>query len=200
MAVPTVYLVSFCHTCAPRSVVGRISTPSYIRKVTLPPTAEKSWRDFRHEIKTALGFRRKTNDWGFLGLKQPFGIFNEYGKRLSSAKEAEDAALIFVVEGGQWYWPPLRKGFVRKLHGTNLSLETLSVQPVIFRVQGFLREHECEEIVNLGKGRMFSSPVSLMDKDKGKAAKEFRTSTQARNTKQALSLIGKQHIAGQRGQ
>lgn len=68
-------------------------------------------------------------------LKQPFGIFDEYGRRLASPREAEEASLIFVVEGGQWYWPPMRKGFVRKLHGTNLSLETLSVQPVIFRIE-----------------------------------------------------------------
>jgi len=149
-------------------------------RAALPLTADRSWRDFRRELKAALGFRRKTNDWGFLMLKQPFGIFDEYGRRLASPREAEEASLIFVVEGGQWYWPPMRKGFVRKLHGTNLSLETLSVQPVIFRIEGFLRDHECEEIVELGRGRMHNSPVSLMDKDKGKESKEFRTSTQAR--------------------
>merc|ERR1712194_338986 len=38
---------------------------------------------------------------------------------------------------------------------------------------------EVEQIVALGKGKMGASPVSLMDADKGKAAKEFRTSTQA---------------------
>jgi len=59
-------------------------------------------------------------------------------------------------------------------------LETMSVQPVLFRVRGFLQEEECAEIVGLAKGRMASSPVSLMDKDRGRAAKEFRTSTQAR--------------------
>mmetsp|Transcript_56288 Transcript_56288/g.163227 ORF Transcript_56288/g.163227 Transcript_56288/m.163227 type:complete len:506 (+) Transcript_56288:103-1620(+) len=149
-------------------------------RAELPPDAEMGWREFRRDLKTALGFRRKSNDWGFLHLKQPFGIFAEYGRRLSSPKEAEDAGLIFVIEGGQWFWPPLRIGYERRLPGTEFSLETLSVQPVIFRVKGFLQENECDEIVKLGKGRMVSSPVSLMDKDKGKEAKEFRTSTQAR--------------------
>jgi prolyl 4-hydroxylase len=59
-------------------------------------------------------------------------------------------------------------------------LLTLSVAPVLFKVRGFLKEKECEEIINIGENRMEESPVSLMDKDKEKGAKEFRTSTQAR--------------------
>ena len=29
-----------------------------------------------------------------------------------------EAALFLVIEGGQWFWPPVRVGFVRDLPGT----------------------------------------------------------------------------------
>lgn len=147
---------------------------------TLPAAATAGWREFRKELRLVLGFQKKTNEWGHLQYKQPFGVFAESGKRLASVGDALDAGLVLVVEGGQWFWPPIRPGFLRDLPEKGLQLETLSVQPVIYRVKGFLQEEECDEIVKLGQGRMVNSPVSLMDKDRGKAAKEFRTSTQAR--------------------
>jgi len=126
-----------------------------------------------------------------LHYKQPFGIFEEHGQRLAFAEEALEAQLIFVIEGGQWFWPPVKIGYVRLVPGTSFELETLSVQPVLYRIRGFLEQDECEQIVSLGQGRMFNSPVSLMDKDKGKAAKEFRTSTQAQLPSSTSPLLGK---------
>lgn len=146
---------------------------------TLPLASLSSWRDFRRELKASLRISKRSNNWGYLDLKQPFGLFSAAGQRLSSAEEVLKAQLVFVVEGGQWFWPPMRKGFVRQV-SDGLELETVSVQPVLFRVRGFLREEECTDILKIAEGRMFNSPVSLMDKDKGKEAKEFRTSTQAR--------------------
>lgn len=149
----------------------------------LPTSALSSWKGFRAELKAFIGFRKATNNWDHQELKQAFGIFDTSGKRLGSAEKALEASLVLVIEGGQWFWPPIRKGYVRQVSQEGmqrLELETLSVQPVIFRVRGFLHPEECDEIIKLGSGRMADSPVSLMDKDKGKGAKEFRTSTQAR--------------------
>ena len=49
-------------------------------------------------------------------------------------------------------------------------------------IKGFLWNlaEEAKEIIDMGRPEMRESPVTLMDKDKGKQAKEFRTSTQAR--------------------
>ena len=33
-----------------------------------------------------------------------------------------DAGLVLVVEGGQWFWPPVRIGYVRQLPGTPYML------------------------------------------------------------------------------
>lgn len=145
----------------------------------LEKSAFQSWKEFRKELKAALGFTLR-HKWGHLSLRQPFGVYSESGKRMSKPSEVLAAGLVLVFEGGQWFWPPIRKGYVRQLPGTDFRLETLSVQPVVYKVQGFLKHEECDEIIKLGDGHMFESPVSLMDKDKGKAAKEFRTSTQAR--------------------
>mmetsp|Transcript_30833 Transcript_30833/g.70737 ORF Transcript_30833/g.70737 Transcript_30833/m.70737 type:complete len:408 (+) Transcript_30833:93-1316(+) len=139
-----------------------------------------SWSQFRAELVHKLRIRRATNEWGYLQLKQAFGLFDQYGARLASAEAAKEAGLVFLFEGGQWLWPPVQVGHVRKLPGSGMALETLSVQPLVFRVRGFLQPEECDEIIELGRPNMHESPVTLMDKDKGKAAKEFRTSTQAR--------------------
>ena len=71
-------------------------------------------------------------------------------------------------------------------------LETESVQPVVFKVRGFLREEECEIIIAMGKANMSESPVVPMDiHKKDMDAKEFRTSTQARlNSSESALLLG----------
>eukprot|EP00927_Polykrikos_kofoidii_P073493 TRINITY_DN69523_c0_g1_i1.p1 TRINITY_DN69523_c0_g1~~TRINITY_DN69523_c0_g1_i1.p1 ORF type:complete len:482 (+),score=82.35 TRINITY_DN69523_c0_g1_i1:102-1547(+) len=147
---------------------------------TLPGSAGESWSAFRDALSNALRVRKETSNWGHWESKQVFGVFSSEAARLHSVAGALDSRLIFVIVGGQWFWPPVREGYVRQVKGQDMVLETLSVSPVVFKVGGFLKTAECEEIIRLGENRMENSPVSLMDKDKGKAAKEFRTSSQAR--------------------
>lgn len=150
------------------------------RRLKLPLDALASWKAFRASLKEKIGFTKASNNWGHLALKQAFGLFDSSGHRLSAPRQAVAAQLVLLFEGGQWIWPPVREGYVRQLGTNGLQLETLSVQPILFRISGFLRPNECDQIIDMGKPRMFNSPVSLMDKDKGRAAKDFRTSTQAR--------------------
>lgn len=49
-------------------------------RAALPLTADRSWRDFRRELKAALGFRRKTNDWGI--------VLERLGGQFSDCREA----------------------------------------------------------------------------------------------------------------
>jgi len=46
-------------------------------------------------------------------------------------------------------------------------------------ISGFLTPDECDLIISNGKDKVEASPVALMDHDKGKAATEWRTSSQA---------------------
>merc|ERR1711939_70465 len=50
--------------------------------------------------------------------------------------------------------------------------------PLVFALKGFLSHDECDHIVSSAEPHMKNSPVALMDKDQGKHASEWRTSTQ----------------------
>jgi len=76
--------------------------------------------------------------------------------------------------------PGIDVGFKRDIvvsGDKRLSLETLSLRPVVLSVAGFLEDGECDHIISTAKPFVKASEVKLMDKDKGKAAKEFRTSS-----------------------
>jgi len=125
---------------------------------------------------------------------QPWAIFNQFGHRLVDehgtfrmdllAKEE----LILLLEGGQWVWPGVRKGFRRtidlsyipgsesELPLTNATIETLSLHPLVLSVKGFLTDSECDWIQEDAKPSMQYSDVSLMDKDRDRSALDFRTS------------------------
>ena len=151
---------------------------------------DEDWGSFRKSLQNTMQFTKATNEWGNFHLKQPFGIFSEHGERLSSAQEVLAAGLVLLIEGGQWFWPPVRVGFVRNLPGTPYQLETESVQPVVFRVRGFLHEEECDVIIAMGEANMSESPVVPMDiHDKDIDAKVFRTSTQARMNSASSPLL-----------
>jgi prolyl 4-hydroxylase len=84
-----------------------------------------------------------------------------------------------VFQGGQWIWPGVSKGFQRHIRldqAHNATLETLSLHPLVLSVQGFLSEEECDWIQEEAAPSMRYSEVSLMDKDKGRPASDFRTS------------------------
>ncbi|CAJ1368076.1 unnamed protein product [Effrenium voratum] len=138
------------------------------------------WGQFRNSLQGALRFTKATYEWGNFHLKQPYGIFAETGRRLRSGTEVLDAGLVLVVEGGQWFWPPVRIGYVRQLPGTPYMLETVSVQPVLFRVRGFLREEECRVIIDMAAPNMSDSDVVQTEKHYRENDTDLRTSTQAR--------------------
>lgn len=152
------------------------SSPLELSVPSLSITDLKALRKF---LAKSLGVKKDPGNWGSLHLRQGFGLFDLLGRRLKSLEDVLAAHQLILVEGGQWIWPPVREGFKRMV-GRELELETLSLQPIIFTVRGFLAQGECSELIRIGSTRMAPSPVTLMDHDKGKAATEFRTSSQAR--------------------
>eukprot|EP00930_Biecheleria_cincta_P028914 TRINITY_DN20126_c0_g2_i1.p1 TRINITY_DN20126_c0_g2~~TRINITY_DN20126_c0_g2_i1.p1 ORF type:complete len:510 (-),score=75.06 TRINITY_DN20126_c0_g2_i1:116-1624(-) len=161
-----------------------------LREALPTSTDLEDWAGFRKALGKILQIRKETNKWGNFHLKQPFGIFAESGQRLASAGEMLEAGLVLIFEGGQWFWPPVELGFVRQLAGTPYELETMSVQPVVFRVRGFLQIDECDKIIMLGSDSMVESPVTPMDTaHKDTPTKQFRTSTQARLESSKSSML-----------
>jgi hypothetical protein len=57
-----------------------------------------------------------------------------------------------------------------------LLMRTVSMRPLVFSIDGFLYDKECEHIQRTADPYMAQSGVALMDHDKGKAATDWRTS------------------------
>jgi prolyl 4-hydroxylase len=141
-----------------------------------------TWIDIRSLLQDKLDLPTKNE------LKQAWALFSPTGERLqlgeespaeSSTNDLFSLGMFLLMEGGQWVWPGVRKGFVRHIQldeTRNATLETLSVQPLVFSVDGFLADEECDWIRVTAEPHMAQSGVSLMDRDKGKPATEWRTS------------------------
>mmetsp|Transcript_35437 Transcript_35437/g.77715 ORF Transcript_35437/g.77715 Transcript_35437/m.77715 type:complete len:498 (+) Transcript_35437:99-1592(+) len=102
--------------------------------------------------------------------------------------------MVIIMEGGSWTWPGVRIGFTRTIDlysimpgppGTRLGgeekkrtaeIETLSLKPLVVSVKGFIEPDECDYIQEEAGPHMRYSGVSLMDKDKGRPASDWRTS------------------------
>ena len=111
--------------------------------------------------------------------------------------------MVIVMEQGTWTWPGVRIGFTRtvdlysimpgppgtawkapgndddeksKQQHRTAEIETLSLQPLVVSVRGFIDDDECDYIQTQAGPTMAYSGVSLMDKDKGRPASDWRTS------------------------
>ena len=62
--------------------------------------------------------------------------------------------------------------------GVDTYVRTLSLRPLVVEVENFLNVDEAQHIIARAKPHMAKSGVALKDADIGKAAKEFRTSSQ----------------------
>jgi len=95
------------------------------------------------------------------------------------------SGMMVVVQGGNWVWPGVREGFRRTIElafppssdeSRNITIETLSLRPLVLSVEGFLTEDECDHIAEKAGPSMKYSSVSLKDADRGRAASDWRTS------------------------
>jgi len=151
---------------------------------------EHTWGTFRLALKRKLNFKKRVNRWRRLWLRQPYGLFDQTGKRLQSPTEVLRAQFVLLFEGGQFMWLPVRKGYVREVPnphtGAPVFLETLSLQPILYRIRNFLRMEECDTIIEMGRPHMENSTVMArsdedQENDSDEGVKDmYRTSTQAR--------------------
>jgi len=155
---------------------------------TVQITAD-TMKSFRTQLEPHLKLEWKPHPEKRLRhLKQKWQLFSatgsEFGQRLDTLKAVKESRLFVVMEGGQWIWPGVKVGHKQgvpglEVQGKQVVLETLSLVPLVFSISGFLAHEECDLIIENGKDRVEASPVALMDKDKGKPATEWRTSSQA---------------------
>ena len=138
-----------------------------------------SWKDLRSQLVLHLDLR-STDE-----LHQPWAVYTPSGERYRTEVDDDEASvaglrgMFLVYEGGQWIWPGVRKGFRRDIQlsdGRNATLETISIHPLVLSVQGFLATEECTLIQETATPSLQYSKVTLMDKDLGRPASDFRTS------------------------
>jgi prolyl 4-hydroxylase len=97
--------------------------------------------------------------------------------------------MVLLYEGGNWMWPGVRIGYSRMVevdafrndstHNNStmaVEIETLSLQPLVVSVKNFITMDECHYIQTIAQPYMEYSQVTLMDKDEGRPASDFRTS------------------------
>jgi prolyl 4-hydroxylase len=159
--------------------------------------------DEKSKLAPSVDFSDSIQDWGSLrsvlvehldlqptdDLHQPWTTYTPQGERVSTEIDAEtnsieslrQAGMFLVFQGGQWIWPGVRKGFMRQVRlddegRNNVTLETLSLHPLVLSVKGFLTMDECHEIQTQAGPTMQYSGVSLMDADAGRPSSDFRTS------------------------
>lgn len=83
------------------------------------------------------------------------------------------------VHWGSHHHHHLNKNYKDSNHNRTAIIETLSLSPLVVSIHGFISPEECDFIQTTAKPRIQYSGVSLMDKDRGKDASEWRTSQSA---------------------
>ncbi|KAG2509602.1 hypothetical protein JM16_007957 [Phytophthora kernoviae] len=89
--------------------------------------------------------------------------------------------IVFLFEGGQFIWPGIRIGHktvIKDVSGKgDVVLETLSMTPLVFSVEEFLKDDEIDVIMDLSLEFLKPSTVTLIDGHENRPATDWRTST-----------------------
>ncbi|EGZ23322.1 hypothetical protein PHYSODRAFT_310730 [Phytophthora sojae] len=135
--------------------------------------------DLKSKLETLLDMQGPKDEVA-VKYKQPYAFFTPDGKRLQNVEEMANR-VVFLFEGGQFVWPGIRIGhktLVKDVAGKgDVVLETLSMTPLVFSVEEFLKDDEIDIIMNLSLEHLKPSGVTLMDGHENRAATDWRTST-----------------------
>ena len=151
-----------------------------------------SWEDVKVKLVTGLGLLPETP------ILQPWALFSASGDRIVGEREKPNnemndlvmssmvsSELLVITEGGNWLWPGVSEGFRREIElapstitgiSKNVTIETLSMKPLVLSISGFLTDDECDYIMEKAAPTMKYSSVSLKDSDRGRPSSDWRTS------------------------
>jgi len=112
--------------------------------------------------------------------KYNWAMFTPQGDPINSLEEALASKIVLIFKGGYFIWPGISIGHKRELTDISgigsITLITLSLQPLIFELSGFLTLEECNHIRTKALPFLRPSPVSKMDHDIDKDHTHWRTS------------------------
>ncbi|KAG7379228.1 hypothetical protein PHYBOEH_012009 [Phytophthora boehmeriae] len=135
--------------------------------------------DVKKQLETLLELPEPQDEYA-LKYKQPYGFFTPDGSRLENLQDMANR-IVFLFEGGQFIWPGIRIGhktIIKDVHGKgDVVLETLSMTPLVFSVEEFLKDDEIDIIMDLSLEFLKPSTVTLIDGHENRPATDWRTST-----------------------
>jgi prolyl 4-hydroxylase len=151
------------------------------------------------------------DNWKLQFEPQPWTIFSVDGQQrlihqnsspCESTRSLWETGMFLVMEGGQFFWPPVRVGFKRQINmmtspstdgkqqinssmdtqgggntysRRNVTLETLSVQPLILSVDDFFDDDECTYVRDAAQPKLKYSDSAIHDRDDGETFGWSRT-------------------------
>eukprot|EP00747_Dinoflagellata_sp_TGD_P157645 gnl/TRDRNA2_/TRDRNA2_177753_c0_seq7.p1 gnl/TRDRNA2_/TRDRNA2_177753_c0~~gnl/TRDRNA2_/TRDRNA2_177753_c0_seq7.p1 ORF type:complete len:473 (+),score=61.45 gnl/TRDRNA2_/TRDRNA2_177753_c0_seq7:72-1490(+) len=106
--------------------------------------------------------------------QQPWRCFTPQGHVVDDGNKwtaALNAGEVFLLEGGQFQWPPVRVGFRQQVDdgSSRLDLETLALRPPIFKILDILSDSEAQDIITYAKPRFKDSSMIPMKFESGDA-------------------------------
>ena len=104
-------------------------------------------------------------------------VYTPNGRELLSLDEVVEAKSVVIYTGASFIWPGVSIGH-RQRTPEGFVLETLSLRPLVFKVENFLSHEECDYIRSESEGFMEASGTLRMDADVDKPDSTWRTSTQ----------------------
>ncbi|KAE9077435.1 hypothetical protein PF010_g23511 [Phytophthora fragariae] len=127
-----------------------------------------------------LQFPRPSDEYA-QKYKQPAAYFSPDGERLDKNTSVLQNRIVFLFEGGQFIWPGIRIGHKTLVKNTfgrgDLVMETISMTPLVFSVEEFLRDDEIDVVLELSMPHLAPSGVTLQDGHENRPATDWRTST-----------------------
>ncbi|KAH7485468.1 hypothetical protein PRIC1_004772 [Phytophthora ramorum] len=136
---------------------------------------------FTHAVEDEMLQIAKPSDEHAREFKQPPAYFTPDGERLEKSIAVFQNRIMFLFEGGQFIWPGVRIGhktIVKDTFGQgDLMMETISMTPLVFSVEEFLRDDEIDIILQLSMPHLAPSGVTLQDGHEDRPATDWRTST-----------------------
>ncbi len=152
----------------------------------VPISALGTAAGMRYCIRQALQLKREPSPHDALPSLPDFTVWTSSGsKQIHLAADMLRKDLyprFFLFEGGNFVWPGIEVGHERKVAtraglSDLITFKTVSLRPLVFEIDNFLKPEECDHIIDLAKPHMGASIVNRMDGDEGKSDTTWRTST-----------------------
>jgi len=152
------------------SHVDSLKKPQIERQLTTQLDTTKDSPALSRSFRTNMRI-----SWAWLG--PDFAIFTTDG--VPADYKRLDTAPHILTTGGNWIWPGITQGHKQLVHipGRSLTLETLSIRPLVFSVSNFLSPEERQLVMDTAEALL--KPSKVRSNGTGQVTKNYRSSETA---------------------